>query len=224
MPSVSLQTIERETGPQPQYAVIWMHGLGANGYDFFPVVPELGLPASTPVRFVFPHAPEIPVTVNGGYVMPAWYDILSMDGIDRRIDVEGIHRSVDAVRELIAREVERGIPEEHIVLAGFSQGGVVSLVAGLSHPRPLAGIIALSTYLPSRAEWTFSEANRATPVLVAHGTHDPVVPYALGQQITRQLQGEGYAVQWHSYPMPHSVCFPEMQDLGAWLRARFQSA
>lgn len=217
MPSASLQTIERNVGQQPTHSVIWLHGLGANGYDFFPLVPELQLPADVNARFVFPHAPQMPVTINGGYIMPAWYDILSMDGIDRQIDLAGIETSVAAVQELIAAEVARGIAEQNIVLAGFSQGGVIALIAGLCHPRPLAGIMALSTYLPARSHWQFSSANQAIPVFIGHGTQDGVVPLALGQQIRTQLEAEGRTPAWQAYPMAHSVCPQEIRDIAAWL-------
>lgn len=218
MPSASLPTVEYEWGKNPTHSVIWMHGLGADGYDFHPFVPQLQLPAGLSIRFVFPHAPAIPVTLNGGYVMPAWYDILSIEGIDRHIDTAGIEQSMAAVRQLIAAEVERGIPEHNIMLAGFSQGGVISVLTGLTHPRRLGGIIALSTYLPAREHWTFADANRSIPIFVAHGRQDPVVPYVLGQQLRDLLRDAAYTVEWHDYAMPHSVCPQEIHDISAWLQ------
>lgn len=217
-----LPAIEIETAPQPAFAVIWMHGLGADGSDFVPVVPELGLPESLAVRFIFPHAPAIPVTCNGGYVMPAWYDIYSLDDAGRKADVAGIRQSCDAVRALIARENARGVPSERIVLAGFSQGGAIAYTAALTHPQPLAGVIALSTYIPSTdliaAEAT--PANAATPIFAAHGTEDDVVPLALGTRARDYLVAKGQPLAWHTYRMPHSVCLEEIADIGAWLQTR----
>lgn len=222
MPSVSLQTIERTLGQNPTHSIIWLHGLGASGYDFYPIVPELALPADLAVRFVFPHAPEQPVTVNGGYIMPAWYDILSLDGIERQIDTNGIEQSVAAIQQLIEQEVQRGIAEENIILAGFSQGGVIALVTGLTHARRLGGIMALSTYLPLRSHWQFSAANQDIPVFVAHGRHDDVVPLVLGEQIVSLLQAEGRQPQWHTYPAPHSVTPQEIRDISTWLQQLLQ--
>ena len=217
-----LETIELVHGDDPQYAVIWLHGLGADGSDFVPVVPELGLAASPGVRFVFPNAPEMPVTCNGGYVMPAWYDIISLEPNSRRIDEAGIVQSRDAIRRLIERENARGIPCARIFLAGFSQGGAVAYTTALTHPETLAGVIALSTYLPveTLVEREATPANQALPVFAAHGTHDDVVSPALGQRARDFVQAHGHAVVWQEYPMPHSVCLEEVEDIGQWLRER----
>jgi len=213
-----LDAIEIETGPQPQASVIWLHGLGADGSDFEPVVAELDLPAR-PIRFVFPHAPMQPVTINGGMVMRAWYDVLG-DDLARREDAAGVRESQRLVGRLIEREEARGSAAEHIVLAGFSQGGAIALQTGLRHARRLAGIMALSCYVPI-ADAVAAEAhaaNRATPVFMAHGLHDPIVPVALGRRSRDLLAALGYPVEWHEYPMPHSVCAEEIDHCGAWLR------
>ncbi len=218
-----LPAIELETSPDPAFCVIWMHGLGADGSDFVPVVPELGLdPAAPGVRFLFPHAPSMPVTCNGGYIMPAWYDIYSLDEAGRRADEAGIRASRDAIRALIARENARGIPCARIVLAGFSQGGAIAYTTGLTHPEPLAGIIALSTYLPSAAmlDAEATSANAGTPVFAAHGTDDDIVPVQLGMMARDHLLTRHQPVTWHAYPMPHSVCLEEIAAIGAWLNAR----
>lgn len=217
-----LNAIEVETGANPRYSVIWLHGLGADGADFVPIVPELGLQGSPAVRFVFPHAPYIPVTCNGGYVMRAWYDIISLDSHSRRIDEAGIVASCAAIRGLIEREIERGIAVDRIFLAGFSQGGAVAYTTALTYPAPLAGVIALSTYLPAAdlLAREASAANRAIPILAAHGTQDDVVSPALGRSARDFLTQRGYAVEWHEYPMPHALCIEEVELIGAWLRAR----
>jgi phospholipase/carboxylesterase len=220
--SVQLEAIEIETGAAPTAAVIWLHGLGADGSDFVPVVPELGLPRELSVRFVFPHAPQMPVTCNGGYVMPAWYDIISLDPDKRVVDGAGIEASRRSIEALIAREVGRGIAADRIVLAGFSQGGAIAYATALTHAEPLAGIIALSTYIPE-AESLFanaSAANHGVPILAAHGTEDDVVSLRLGLRARDALRQHGYAVEWHEYPMPHSVCLEEIATIGAWLTAR----
>lgn len=221
-----LPAIETETAPNPTCAVIWMHGLGADGSDFVPVVPELRLPASPGVRFIFPHAPAMPVTCNGGYVMPAWYDIYSLDEAGRRADEAGIRASCEAVRALIARENARGIPTSRIVLAGFSQGGAIAYTAGLSHAETLAGIVALSTYIPAPAALAAeaNAANAATPVFAAHGTQDEVVPLQLGVAARDFVQARQHPVTWHTYPMGHSVCLEEIAAIGAWLASRFAQA
>ncbi len=220
--SRDLQTIEMQSGEKPEFCVIWLHGLGADGNDFVPIPPELGLPDSPPVRFVFPNAPLMPVTCNAGYVMPAWYDIVAIDGIHREVDEDGIVASCTAIRRLIARENERGIASERIVLAGFSQGGAIAYTAGLTHPERLAGIIALSAYIPAPRLLAESDtaANRETPIFIGHGSEDEVVPQALGDAARARLEGEGRPVSWHTYPMPHSVCQEEIDDIGAWLRLR----
>lgn len=214
--------LEVETAPDPSVAVIWLHGLGADGSDFEPIVPELALAPVPALRFVFPNAPLQPVTCNGGYVMPAWYDIIALGGESREIDEAGLLASREIVRALIARERERGIPSERIFLAGFSQGGAVAYLSALTHPEPLAGVIALSTYIPSAALITreLSAANRDIPLFVAHGAQDDVVPLTMGQQALELLRGFGLAPQWRTYPMPHSVCPQEIDDIGAWLRER----
>ena len=217
-----LPAIEIETAADPRHAVIWLHGLGADGSDFAPVLPHLGLPASAAMRFIFPHAPALPVTCNGGYVMPAWYDIISLEPGSRRIDTAGIFRSRDAIRGLIARENVRGIPCERIFLAGFSQGGAVAYTTALTHPASLAGVIALSTYLPVAdiVRNEASDANRAIPIFVAHGSEDDVVAPSLGRAALDFLDAEGYRPAWHEYPMAHEVCLEEIQAVGAWLSAR----
>lgn len=211
-----------ETAPDPRYAVIWMHGLGADGSDFVPIVPELGLDAAPGVRFIFPHAPYRAVTCNGGYVMRAWYDIISLAPHSRQIDETGIVESRDTVRALIAHENARGIPVDRIFLAGFSQGGAVACTTALTHPEPLAGLIALSTYIPSAAlvEREATPANRALAVFAAHGSGDDVVSPALGRAARDLLAAHGCAVDWHEYPMPHALCLEEIEQIGHWLRAR----
>lgn len=215
-----LPNIEIETAAQPTHAVIWLHGLGANGDDFVPIVPELGLPKNLAVRFIFPHAPEIPVTINAGYVMPAWYDILSLAKDARQVDLAGIERSRQQIVGLIEREQARGIPADRIVIAGFSQGGAMAYSVGLTYPERLAGVMALSGYIPS-SEWLISQrsiANQQTPVFVAHGTQDPVVGVVMGQQAVDWLQQQAYPVEWHQYLMQHQVCLEEIQQIGRWLQ------
>jgi len=220
-----LETIELQTHETCEWSVIWMHGLGADGSDFVPVLPELGLDPSISIRFVFPNAPSIPVTCNGGYVMPAWYDIISLDKDSRDVDAAGIVTSRRQIRDLIERENKLGIPSNRIFLAGFSQGGAVAYTTGLTHPEPLAGIIALSTYLPvpKLVIEEVAEANRKTPIFAAHGTEDDVVSLELGMHARDFLQQNGYTSQWHEYPMPHSICLEEIQDIGTWLNQRIAS-
>jgi phospholipase/carboxylesterase len=221
-----LPAVEVETAPRPDFSVLWLHGLGADGNDFVPLVDELALPASAAVRFVFPHAPAIPVTCNNGYVMRAWYDLAYLPGGERQVDAAGIDASCAALRRLIARENERGVPTRRIVLAGFSQGGAIAYLAGLTHAEPLAGIIALSTYipLPQRLRAELAAANRTTPIFAAHGNDDDVVPERLGLAARDLLAELGCAVEWHSYPMPHSVCGDEIDALGRWLGERLGQA
>lgn len=217
--------IELETGTSPQFAVIWLHGLGADGSDFEPIVPYLGLDPSVPIRFVFPNAPQIPVTCNGGFVMPAWYDIITLATDSREIDEAGLAASSASIRQLIAREVARGIPAQHVFLAGFSQGGAVAYLTGLTYSEPLAGIIALSTYIPSpsQVESCATPACQATPLFIAHGTQDEVVTLALGE-IARDVVAQlGCPFDWHTYPMGHEVCLPEIQAIGAWINAQISS-
>ncbi|HKK04647.1 MAG TPA: dienelactone hydrolase family protein [Gammaproteobacteria bacterium] len=212
-----------ELGPKgpAEACVIWLHGLGADGHDFEPIVPELGL--GDTVRFIFPHAPHRPVTINAGYVMRAWYDIAS-PRIDAGQDGAGIEASAVQVNALIARELERGMSPARVVLAGFSQGGAIALHVGLRRREPLAGVLALSTYLPL-AERLANEAapDRSVPIFMAHGTDDPIVPIALGRDSRDRLTHEGYAVQWHEYPMGHGVCPEEVGDIGNWLRQRLSA-
>lgn len=217
-----LEAVEIQTGKQPEASVIWMHGLGADGNDFVPVVNELDLSGTPAVRFIFPHAPLRAVTINNGYVMRAWYDVSPDDlaGNTRRADERGVRESQAQIEALIEREVTRGIPANHVILAGFSQGGAIALQTGLRHDQPLAGIMALSTYLPLADSFVreAAPANRATPIFMAHGTFDPVVPYAMGAGSMTFLTGLGYRMEWHDYPMQHSVCIEELRDIGNWLR------
>jgi phospholipase/carboxylesterase len=199
--------------------VIWMHGLGADGNDFAPIIPELDLPRTHTVRFVFPNAPTMPVTINGGYVMRAWYDIVGAD-LDNRADEAGVRRSQAQINELIADQRAKGISTKRIVLAGFSQGGVIALQTALRHPEPFAGVLALSTYLGCRdtmgIEGTL--ANKATPIFYAHGSVDPVIPMSLAKRSKAELENHGYLVDWHEYGMPHSVCSEEVNDIAAFLK------
>jgi phospholipase/carboxylesterase len=214
-----LQTVELETGRSPTAAVIWLHGLGADGHDFEPIVPELDLPDALAARFVFPHAPMQAVTINGGAVMRAWYDVYALEG-QRREDAAGVRASQSKVEELIAREKARGIPAARLVLAGFSQGGAIALQTGLRHGERLAGIMALSTYLPvaSTLAAEASAANRAVPIFMAHGLDDPLIPIERAAMSRRQLEAAGYAIEWHEYPMAHAVCMEEIADVSAWLQ------
>jgi phospholipase/carboxylesterase len=214
-----LPTVEISTGDSPKLAVIWLHGLGADGHDFEPIVPELDLPF--PVRFVFPHAPVRPITVNGGMEMRGWYDILGF-GMHMRQDGAGIRDSAAAVTRLIDREIERGLTASQIVLAGFSQGGAIALHTALREPRSLAGVLALSTYLPlgDTLGAERSAANAGVPIFMAHGSADPLLPLSLAEGSRRALEGLGYAVDWHVYPMPHSVCVEEIAAIAAWLARR----
>lgn len=214
-----LECIEIEPDVPADAAVIWLHGLGADGNDFVPIVGELGLPAKHGLRFVFPNAPVRPVTINAGMAMRAWYDILGVD-IAAREDAEGINASGHAVEALIAREIGRGIDAQRIILAGFSQGGAIALHTGLRHAARLAGIMALSTYLPLR-DTLAAEAsmiNRDVPIFMAHGDQDPVLPIALGTASRDRLEDAGCAITWHTYPMQHQVCIEEVQAIGSWLR------
>ncbi len=215
MSAETLETIEIETAPDPRASVIWMHGLGADGNDFAPLADEIELPVA--VRYIFPHAPMMPVSLNGGYVMRAWYDI--SDAAIRREDEAGVRASQRLVEDLLAREKSRGIGASRIVLAGFSQGGAIALQAGLRHGERLAGIMALSTYVPL-ADQLAAEAhpaNRGVPIFMAHGTADPMIALARAQASRDLLLQQGYAVEWHEYRMQHSVCPQEIADIGAWL-------
>lgn len=217
--------VEIETAANPRHAVIWLHGLGADGHDFEPIVPPLVRPEWPPLRFVFPHAPVTPITLNGGLPMRAWYDIAGFD-LAQRQDEAGIRASIARVETLIAREVERGVPVANVVLTGFSQGGAIALAAGLRHADTLAAIVALSTYLPI-AEVTAGErhaANAATPIFMGHGAFDPVVPRHLGERSRDQLREWGYHVDWHSYPMAHQVCPQEINELADFLTGCLRKA
>lgn len=214
-----LESIEIETGANPQHAVIWLHGLGADGHDFAPIVPELGLQNAPAIRFIFPHAPIQPVTINGGMAMRSWYDIYVADLV-RHEDESGLRQSQIEVQNLIARENARGIPTENIVLAGFSQGCAMTLQTGLRLPERLAGMLCLSGYLPLAAavEKERHQANQNTPIFMAHGSMDPVVPLTRAEASRQQLETMGYQVQWNVYPMPHAVCPEEISAIGQFLK------
>ncbi len=214
-----LESIEIETGANPQQAVIWLHGLGADGHDFAPIVPELGLQNAPAIRFIFPHAPIQPVTINGGMAMRSWYDIYVADLV-RHEDESGLRQSQIEVQNLIARENARGIPTENIVLAGFSQGCAMTLQTGLRLPERLAGMLCLSGYLPLAAavEKERHQANQNTPIFMAHGSMDPVVPLTRAEASRQQLEAMGYQVQWNVYPMPHAVCPEEISAIGQFLK------
>ncbi len=213
-----LDHIELATGADPQGTIIWMHGLGADGWDVVPIVKELPIPPKPALRFIFPHAVERPVTINNGYVMRAWYDI-AMNDISRLPDERGIRESQIAVERLIARERDRGVDSSRIVLAGFSQGGAIALQVGLRHANRLAGVIALSTYLTleDSLEAEASSANKATPIFMGHGTQDPVVPLQLAEVSRAALENRGYQVEWHTWPMPHAVCAEEIEAVAGFI-------
>jgi phospholipase/carboxylesterase len=221
MSQQDLETIRIETGDKPSAAVIWMHGLGADGNDFVPIVQELDLSGAPPIRFVFPHAPMQAVSINNGYVMRAWYDIKwgDLEAKSKQADEQGVRASERAVARLVERELAAGIASEKIVLAGFSQGGAIALQTGLRYRGKLAGVMALSTYLPLHESLPAEAAaeNRKTPIFMAHGTQDNVVPYEMGGRSRDFLVQHGYAVEWHEYPMQHSVCLEEIRHIGEWL-------
>ena len=208
-----------ETGPAPERCVIWLHGLGADGFDFVPLVPELHLPAAPSIRFVFPHAPHQPVTINGGYAMRAWYDIVAPD-LRARQDAEGIKQSQQAIIALIQEQLDQGITANHIVLAGFSQGGAIALYTALRYPEPLAGVLALSTYLPlaDTSATELQAGNVSVPVFMGHGDADPIVSITAAVQSRRLLQELGFKLDWHEYAMQHSVCHEEIGDISQWLQ------
>ena len=214
-----LETIEIDTAPNPTVAIIWMHGLGADANDFVPLVKELNLAGLPGIRFVFPHAKTMPVTVNNGYVMRSWYDIIGTD-IARREDEAGLRASQADVEALIAREKSRGIPAERIILAGFSQGCAMTLQTGLRHDEKLAGLLCLSGYVPlaDKISNERSEASLKTPIFLVHGTHDGVIPVARAHQSRDLLKALGYQVEWHEYMMQHSLCLEEVNDISAWLK------
>lgn len=213
-----LPHITVETGPNPTASVIWLHGLGASGHDFESLVPHLQLPDSLPIRFIFPHAPEIPVTINGGYVMPAWYDILALD-FERKIDEQQIQASSDAIAHLIEREIARGISSDRIVLAGFSQGGAVAYHCALSYRQPLAGLLALSTYFATWRTLQVHPANQHLPVYLFHGSADTMVPEAMAIEARRVLKEKGFKPHYAQYPMGHEVCLEEIADISRALQA-----
>ena len=218
-----LETIEEETGPDPRWSVLWLHGLGADGHDFVPLVPELARPGWPSVRFVFPHAPVRAVTINAGMRMRAWYDIRDFD-LANRADAEGVAVSAAQVGALLDREQARGIPPERIFLAGFSQGGAIALAAALTRRTPLAGVVALSTYIPMSHELAREKATaeaRQQPIFLAHGNADPVIPVQAGHDTATTLGELGFDVTWRTYAMPHAVCPEEIRDLGDWFDRRF---
>ena len=222
-----LDSLEIETHAAPNASILWLHGLGAHGSDFIEAIPELDLPASAALRFVFPHAPVIPVTCNGGYPMRAWYDILALDNSGRRIDAAGLFDNRAALRTLIAREQARGIPTRRILLAGFSQGGALAYATALTHPERLGGLIALSTYLPipERLAPEFAPANADLPLFITHGALDDVVPPALGRAAHDTLADAGYPAHWRLYrKLPHALDHELLRDLGAWIMARLNDA
>jgi phospholipase/carboxylesterase len=212
-----LPAIELETRPNPDSTVIWLHGLGADGNDFAPIVPELNLPAHLSVRFIFPHAPTMPVTINGGFIMPAWYDILETT-IDRKVDITGLMASADEITAFVDRELERDVASGRIVLAGFSQGGAVAYQVALSYEKPLAGLLAMSSYFATADIIRYSEVNKTIPIRIQHGEFDPVVPEHLGCKATTQLIKNGYSVGYQNYPMEHSVCPQQIRDISEWLK------
>ncbi|HET9670194.1 MAG TPA: alpha/beta hydrolase-fold protein [Casimicrobiaceae bacterium] len=220
-----LPAIEIETAPNPDATVIWMHGLGDDGRGWSEVVPTLALPPKLAIRFIFPHAPIMPVTINNGMQMRAWYDIRQAN-LAERADVDGVRRSQAQVGALMAREVERGIAPSRMLLAGFSQGGAIALYAGLRYPQRLAGIVALSTYLVAaeRIETEASAANRDVPIFMAHGTHDPVIAYVWAERSRDVLRAGGFDVEWHAYPMEHSAVLEEIQAAGAFIARALAAA
>lgn len=217
------ECVEVTTGANPVGSVIWLHGLGADGHDFEPIVPELRLPGDLPLRFVFPHAPIRPVTINGGMHMRAWYDIVSLDG-EGRADADGVRESTAILEALIGREIERGVPAENIVIAGFSMGGAIAINTALHTGHRLAGLMALSTYLPVPDAVTGSAGSRELPVFMGHGTFDPMVLHQWGKASADSLVAAGFEVEWHDYPMQHAVCAEEVQDIGNWLVRVLKSA
>lgn len=212
-----LPCVEVEPAQSPKASVIWLHGLGANGHDFEPVVPELRLPPSLPIRFIFPHAPELPVTINGGFVMPAWYDILEM-ALDRKVDEAQLKASANQVHALIDREIVRGIDSEHIVLAGFSQGGAVVFEAALTYPKKLAGLLALSTYFATANTIQIQPVNKNLPIQIFHGSYDDVVPEFHGRSSVAFLEAQGFKPGYQTFPMDHSVCLEEINAISVWLQ------
>lgn len=213
-----LPAIEMESpnGAVVNASIIWLHGLGADGSDFAPLVPQLGLPDSFGIRFIFPNAPSIPVSINNGFVMPAWYDIKEVD-IDRHVDEEQLKQSAAGVHALINREIDRGVDSSRIIVAGFSQGGAVSYEAGLTYPKPLAGIMALSTYFATATSIKVNPIQNSMPILICHGSMDPVVSEALGLKSAATLKNLGLVPEYNSYPMEHSLCPQQIVDIAAWM-------
>jgi len=218
--SKSSKAIEIDAKVTAKHSIIWLHGLGADGSDFVPIVPELKLPPELGIRFIFPHAPIMPVTINNGDEMRAWYDIYSLNS-QTKIDEAGILASVELINQYIDQEVARGIATENIILAGFSQGAVIALSTGLRYQKPLAGILALSGYLPlaEKVLASTSATNTRTPIFIAHGTEDPIVPYALGKAAYVALEQSAHAVTWRSYPIQHTVSLAEIKDISAWIQS-----
>jgi phospholipase/carboxylesterase len=216
-----LPCVEVQSNPQTDVAgsVIWLHGLGSDGHDFASLVPELNLPSTLNLRFIFPHAPSMAITINNGYVMPAWYDIFELS-LDRKIDVAQLRASAEQVHALIEREIGRGVPSEKIIIAGFSQGGAVAYEAALSFTKPLAGLLALSTYFATHETLIENAANKSISILIQHGSEDAVVDEVLGQRAYRQLLDRGYAVQYESYPMEHTLCGEQVDAIAKWLQER----
>lgn len=212
-----LPAIELETGPDPTYSVIWLHGLGADGNDFAPIVPVLKLPEQPAVRFIFPHAPSMPVTVNGGMVMPAWYDIVEMD-IDRRVDIDGLLASVKAIDGFVIREKERGMEEQKIIIAGFSQGGAVAYHLALGREKSFGGLLAMSSYCATCSLIHHHTQDKSLPIEIHHGLYDPIVPERLGREASSFLEEHGYAPVYRTYPMEHNVCAEQIEDIAAWFK------
>ncbi|MGD9343198.1 MAG: hypothetical protein PVJ25_04130 [Desulfuromonadales bacterium] len=216
-----LPAIEQETSPDPNYCVIWLHGLGADGNDFAPIVPHLKLPDDLAVRFIFPHAPQMPVTVNGGMVMPAWYDIVEME-IDRRVDTAGLLSSAALIDKFVDRELERGLQEQNIIIAGFSQGGAVAYHLALNRSVRLGGLLAMSSYCPTCGMIQDHTPHTGMPIEIHHGLYDPVVPERLGREAAGFLEEHGYAPVYRTYPMEHNVCAEQIEDIGNWFRSVMQ--
>lgn len=212
-----LPHIEIEPATTAKASVIWLHGLGANGHDFEPIIPELNLPDSMAIRFIFPHAPEIPVTINGGHIMPAWYDILEMS-IDRKVDQQQLVASAQAIQALIDREIARGISSKKIIIAGFSQGGAVGFHAALTYPKSLAGLLALSTYFATVDSINIAPANQSLPIQIFHGSLDDVVPEIHGQNSVKFLTALGFKPDYQTYPMEHTVCPEEIEAISSWIQ------
>lgn len=210
-----LPHVEVETHTNPDASIIWLHGLGADGHDFEPIVAQLNLPSDAAIRFIFPHAPSLPVTINNGMVMPAWYDILEMK-IDRKVDEVQLKKSVDAIIDFIHHEMERGISSDRIIIAGFSQGGAVAFETALAFPQKLAGLLALSTYFATKDSISFDPANMNLPIAIHHGDADPIVPFSLATVSYELLKSKGYPVELKSYPMEHSVCRQQIADIRQW--------